>query len=245
MPKGYFYIQLPSFIFLINIIRPMQNVVLKADPRATDERTSHLRQQNIVPAVVYGRTQEPIAIKIDNSSLLRAYRNAGESTIIELKVGKIELEVLVHDVQRDPVTGDFTHMDFYAVTRWEKVHTNIALSFVGESAATKEGAVIEEVFKEIDVKCLPRHLVENFEVDLSKLENIGDVIRFSDLWIDTELYEVHMEDDAVIATASAPKVVEEEPVEVEGEEAEGEEGAETAEAGTEGEAEESEQKDWE
>jgi large subunit ribosomal protein L25 len=108
----------------------MESVTLNVDIRAQDEKVSHLRKDKIVPGIVYGKTQEPISIKIPNSDLLRAYRSAGESTIIDLKVGKKDVEVLVHNVQRDPVTGDFTHIDFYAVTRGEKVSTKIALSFI-------------------------------------------------------------------------------------------------------------------
>ncbi len=188
----------------------MESVTLNVDIRAQDEKVSHLRKEKIVPGVVYGKTQEPISIKIPNSDLLRAYRSAGESTIIDLKVGKKDVEALVHDVQRHPVTGDFTHIDFYAVTRGEKVSTKISLSFIGDAPAAKEGAIIDEVLKELDVKCLPRNLVEHFEVDLSKLVEVGDSIRFSDLGLDAEKYEISIQEDAVIVSASAPKVVEEE-----------------------------------
>lgn len=213
MPNIYFYIEsqgliLKTIYFLY--LEVMENVVLNADVRAKDEKVSYLRTQKMVPCVVYGKNQEPISMKIDNSSLLRAYRNAGESTIINLKVGKKDLEVLVHAVQREPVTGDFLHMDFYAVTRGEKVHTKIVLNFVGTAPAAKEGAIIDEITKELDVKCLPRNLVEHFDVDLSLLKEVGDAIRLSDLGLDSEKYEIHEGEDTVIVTAAKPKVVEEE-----------------------------------
>jgi len=209
----------------------MENVVLNAEIRAQDEKIKVLRQEKIVPCIVYGKTQEPISIKIDNSSLLRAYRSAGESTIINLQVGKKELEVLVHAVQRHPVTGDFTHMDFYAVTRGEKVTTKITLNFTGDAAAAKEGAIIDEITKEIEVKCLPRNLVDHFDVDISALKEISDSIRLSDLGIDAEKYEIAIPEDTVIVTASKPKVVEEEETTdaVEWEEGATEEGAEQGE----------------
>lgn len=190
----------------------MANVALTAEVRAKDEKTKALRKDKMVPCVVYGKTQEPISMKIDNSSLLRAYRNAGESTIIDLKVGKTELEVLIHSIQREPVTGDFLHIDFYAVTRGEKVHTKILLNFINDAPAAKEGAIIDEIIKEIDVKCLPRNLVDHFDVDLSSLALVGDSIRLSDIGLDAEKYEIHMSDDTVLVTASKPKVIEEEPV---------------------------------
>jgi large subunit ribosomal protein L25 len=70
------------------------------------------------------------------------------------------------------VTGDFSHIDFYAITRGEKVHTKISLNFTGESLAVKEGNILDEHMKEIEVKCLPKDLVDSFEIDLSRLKEV-------------------------------------------------------------------------
>jgi large subunit ribosomal protein L25 len=107
----------------------MENINLNADIRTTEEKLSEVRASKMVPAIVYGKHQEPILIKMDNSDFLRTFRKAGESHIINLKVEKEQIEVLVHDIQREPVSGDFLHIDFYAITRGETVHTKIALNF--------------------------------------------------------------------------------------------------------------------
>lgn len=191
----------------------MPTFSISAEIRTPDERASDLRKSKKVPGVVYGKTQEPISFTLDSSDFLRLYRKAGESNIIDLKVGKVELEVLVHQTQKHPVSGDFTHVDFYAITRGEKLTTKIHLNFVGESAAAREGAIIEELVKEIEVSCLPRNLTDHFDVDLSLLAEEGNVIRFSDIKIDTEKYEHSMNEDDVIASATMPKVVvDEDPV---------------------------------
>jgi len=132
-----------------------------------------------------------------------------------LKVGKVELEVLVHQTQKHPVMGDFTHIDFYAITRGEKLTTNIHLNFVGEAPAAKEGMLIQEVIKEIEVSCLPRDLKDHFDVDISTIVGEGDTIKVSDLGIDSEKYELSLNDDDVIVTCSVPRVVEEESEETE------------------------------
>jgi large subunit ribosomal protein L25 len=95
----------------------MENLNLNAVIRTTEEKLSELRTTKMVPAVVYGKHQEPILIKIDNSDFLRTFRKSGESHIINLNVSGSELEVLVHEVQKEPVSGDFLHIDFYAVTK--------------------------------------------------------------------------------------------------------------------------------
>ena len=179
---------------------------ITAEIRTTDTKPSAIRKLKKVPGIVYGKTQAPIAFSLDSSEFLRLYRKSGESNIINLKIGKEELEVLVHQTQKHHITGEFTHVDFYAITRGEVLQTQIHFNFIGESEAQKEWAIIEEIMKEVSVKCLPRNLVDHFDVDLALLKEVGDAIRISDLWIDSEKYELSVHDEDVVATASAPKV---------------------------------------
>jgi len=186
----------------------MAKLVLNAEKRNTAEKVKDLRAKRIVPAVVYGKTQESLSIQIDASDLLRMHRKAGESQIINLKIKGIkeEIEVLFHETQFEPVSGDFIHVDFYALTRGEKLNTKIQLNFVGNSEAIKEGCILSENVKELEISCLPKDLVESFDVDLSLLKEAGDVIKLADLGIDTEKYEIHhLHADDAIAVANKPK----------------------------------------
>lgn len=187
----------------------MAKLVLNAEKRNTADKTKVLRANRIIPGVVYGKTQESIAIQMDASDLLRIFRKAGESSIINLKIKGIkeEIEVLFHDSQFEPVSGEFMHVDFYALTRWEKLTTKIHLNFIGNSEAIKEGAILSENVKEIEVSCLPKDLVSSFDVDLSLLKKEEDVIRLSDLAIDTTKFEVlHLHSEDAIAVANKAKV---------------------------------------
>lgn len=187
----------------------MAKLVLNAEKRNTADKTKVLRANRIIPGVVYGKTQESIAIQMDASDLLRIFRKAGESSIINLKIKGIkeEIEVLFHDSQFEPVSGEFMHVDFYALTRWEKLTTKIHLNFIGNSEAIKEGAILSENVKEIEVSCLPKDLVSSFDVDLSLLKKEEDVIRLSDLGIDTTKFEVlHLHSEDAIAVANKAKV---------------------------------------
>ena len=186
----------------------MENINLNADIRTTEEKLSEVRTSKMIPAIVYGRNQESILLKMNYSEFLKTFRKAGESHIINLIVGKKEIEVLVHDIQREPVSGDFLHIDFYAITRGQKVHTKMALTFVWESQAIKEWAILEEHIKEIEVKVLPKNLVDCIEVDLSKLVEMGDSIKISELNIDTEKFEV-LTADTVVVSATKPAKIEE------------------------------------
>lgn len=184
----------------------MKDLVLNAQKRNSDEKLSEVRASKMVPWVVYGKNKESVSIKVDSSDLIKIYRVAGESHIITLNVDNVSTDVLVHDYQKDPVNWDFLHIDFYAITKGEKVTTKVSLSFVGTSEAAKNGALIEEHTKEIEVKTLPKDLVDFFEVNLEKLEKAGDIIRVSDLEIDSSKYEVLNTPNDVVVMAVEPKV---------------------------------------
>lgn len=183
----------------------MEKLVLKSELRSIDESLKSLRSSKIVPAVVYWHKQEPLKIKLDNSDFLRTYRVAWSNHIVSLEVDGKKIDVLVHEVQREPVSWNFLHVDFYAITKGEKVHTQIPLSFVGSSKAASEWAIIEELIKELEIKCLPTDLVDNFEVDLSLLNEIGDSIKVSDLKVSSKIEVLNWADE-VIVIASKPKV---------------------------------------
>lgn len=188
----------------------MANLSLKSNPRSKEEKVSHLRKSKQIPAVVYGKKTEAASIKVEYSDFLRTYRQAWESNIISLSVGKEEMDVLVYNVQKAPVTGDFIHVDFYAITRWEVLTTHIHLNFIGESQWAREGWILEEQIKELEVKCLPRNLVDHFDVNLDLLKEVGSMIKISDLGIDAEKYELTNDLEDVVAKVSAPRAEEEE-----------------------------------
>jgi len=185
----------------------MAELVLNAEIRNSDEKVKDLRANRIVPAVVYGKEQESISIKLGATDVLRIFRKVGESTIFTLKIDDKEIDVLFHETQKDPVSWEFIHIDFYAITKGKKLTTKIPLNFVGVSNAIKEGAILSENIKELEVSCLPKDLVNEFEVDLSLLEKSEDVIKLSDLGIDADKYEIHhLHADDAIAVANKSKV---------------------------------------
>jgi large subunit ribosomal protein L25 len=186
----------------------MEKLILNSEKRDLAIKVRDLRANRIVPAIVYGKNQESISIQMDASDLLRIHRTAGSSHIINLKIKgmKEEIEVLFHDTQFEPVSGEFIHVDFYALTRGEKLTTKIQLNFIGNSDAVKEGCILSENVKEIEVSCLPRNLVDSFTVDLTLLKKAEDVIRLSDLNIDTTKFDIHnLHSEDAVAVANKPK----------------------------------------
>jgi len=186
----------------------MTSFSIDAQIRAKDENCKHLRKQRKLPGVVYGKNQEPISLTLDSSDFLKLFRKAWESNIINLKVGKKDIEVLIHQYQKEPVTGEFIHVDFYALTRGEKLKTMVTLNFTWNSEAVKEGAILEELHKEIEIECLPKDLVDHIDVDLSVLKEFDSHIKVSDIKV-PDTIEILTSPEEVIVMVARPKKVEE------------------------------------
>lgn len=196
-------------IYNLNILNQfilhMEKIVLKSEKREASESTKTLRASKIIPAVVYGHKQKATSIKLNSSDILRAYRLAWKNHVIELDIDGEKMDVLFHEVQKAPISGDFLHIDFYAITKGEKVHTHIPLNFIWTSKAkTDEWAIIEELVRQLEVKCLPTDLIDSIEVDLSLLEKTWDNIKVSQLKVSSKI-EILTPQDEVIVLAAKPK----------------------------------------
>ncbi len=140
-----------------------------------------LRHAGSIPAVVYGAHHEATAIAVPAAAFGKVLREAGEATIVSLTGLGEELPTLIHEVDRDPLTNLPRHVDFYAVTKGEKVEVAIPLVFEGVSPAVEAGANLVKVMHEIEVEADPMSLPHDIKVDLSLLKSVGDQIHASDL----------------------------------------------------------------
>lgn len=181
-------------------------ITLKATVRElVGKKAKQLRKQDLIPAVMYGNKVAPQNVAVNYLDFQRVYSKAGESTLVELEVAGKKSNVLIHDIQLAPMSGRYTHVDFFQVNMKEEVETEIPLEFVGESAAVKAlGGVLVKNMDSVSVKCLPANLPEKFVVDLEKLATFEDVITAKDLKTSKEV-EIMLEDETVIAMVSEPR----------------------------------------
>jgi large subunit ribosomal protein L25 len=170
-----------------------------------------LRRTGVIPGVVYGAHQESTPIAINSAAFEKILRKAGEATIVSLDGLGAALPTLIHEVDLDPLTSLPRHVDFYAVTKGQKVEVPIPLHFEGQSAAVEAGANLVKVMHELEVKADPMNLPANIVVDISVLANIGDRIQARDLKL-PEGVELAIEPEEVVALIQ--EVVEEKVEEV-------------------------------
>jgi large subunit ribosomal protein L25 len=160
------------------------SIAISATKREANSHANYIaRGAGFVPAIVYGPGFEPKNISVDRKALIVAYKQTGESTLVDLEIaGEKLVKVLIQDLQFDPLSSEIIHVDFRAVDLTKEITAKIKLRFVGEAPAVKElGGTFVHALDEIEVKALPTALVSSLEVDISKLKTFDDAIRISDL----------------------------------------------------------------
>ena len=209
----------------------------------TGKKTKQLREQDLIPAVLYGQGIKNQNISLIKNDFNKIQEEAGSSNLIDLNIDEDKsVKVLIQDFQKDATSGDFTHVDLYQIKEGQKITTDVQLKFSGEAPAVKElSAILVKNIDRIEIECLAQDLekLEDLTVDLSGLETFDDVIYIKDLLIPEEIKVLNNPDDAVVIVTEPKEEIIEQPEEA----AEGEEGAEGE--GAEGEGAEGETKEGE
>lgn len=140
------------------------------------------RHQGKVPANVFGPNYKSMSISIELKNFGKAYKVAEETGIIYLRVDKEELPVLIRGVQRHPISHRILHVDFRKIDLKQKIETEVPVKTIGESeAVVQKGGVLLTQMSAVRVESLPEDIPHEIEVDISKLKEIGDEIKVSDL----------------------------------------------------------------
>lgn len=183
----------------------MEKVVLKASKRdVVGKQVKALRRNGQLPAVIYGRHVEPIAISLDAHSTGLAFTKLTSSTLVTIDVEGTEYAALVREKQRNYIKGNLTHVDFLAVDLTEKITTKVHLTFTGVAPAVKDySAVLVHRMEQLEVECLPTDLPERILVDISSIKAIGNSIRVRDIQLPANVAVLEDEDEIVMIATLA------------------------------------------
>jgi large subunit ribosomal protein L25 len=205
-------------------------IVDKREDKGTNP-SGRLRAEGRVPAVLYGGGIPPVPISVDDLAVREILKQeAGENTIflLKLKGTTEERQAMIKELQVDPISGKFIHIDFIRVTAGHKLNVTIRIDLIGDCAGVRHGGRIDFQSRELQVEVLPRHMFDHIDVDTTDME-IGDVVTVADLEDQIPESAKFLEDPSrVILVVELPRLVEEEEEEeLEGlEDLETEEGAE-------------------
>ncbi len=208
----------------------MERIDLKVQVRKSTGKggARKLRREGFIPGVVYGAGMDSVALAIDGVAFRSSIRGeTSGNAIINLSLGGSGQEetkvVMIRDMQIEPVSHTILHVDFHEIDLQEAVEVSVPLELVGKPEGVKEGGILQQIERELEIRCMPLNIPEKIEVDVSNLA-IGDSLHVSDITAAGE-FEVLSAGDKTIAAVAAPAAEEEEVAEeaVEGEEAAAEE----------------------
>ncbi|MFQ5997335.1 MAG: 50S ribosomal protein L25 [Dehalococcoidales bacterium] len=183
------------------------------------KKTRFLRRQGITPAHLYGHNIKSLTLQCDTTELQHLIAQAGRTRLIDLEIdGDKPKSVFVREIQRDEITQQLLHVDFYQVKKTEKITVEVPIVFVGEAPALKgKGRMIAHGVTSLSIECLPSNVPPQIEIDLSPLEELEQAIYVRDIVLDPDITVNTDPDQLVVKVSEAivKEVVEEVVEEVE------------------------------
>jgi len=200
----------------------MESIELQVDPRDTRGKgaSRKLRRAGRLAAVLYGPKLGSIPVSVDAKDLEAKAGSVRGSVLVRLQSAAAEIGerlALVKELQRNPVTGELLHADFYEVDVKSKLRVRVPIEFVGKPIGVEMGGILQPVLRELEVLCLPTDIPKVVQVNVSSLA-IHDVFHLSDVQPPPGV-EVHFDSDEPVVTILAPTVEEVKVEAAEGEEA--------------------------
>lgn len=189
------------------------------------EEKKDLRGGGFIPATLYGPEIKSSNLYVSAKEFVKIFQQVGENALFTLHIEKHKEKpmVLVHEVQRDPITGEIIHVDFFQPKLTQKIEAEIPVVFLGEAPAVKEsGGTLIKNIQEITVKALPQDLPREISISVTGLATFDDKVFVKDITVNPGI-EVLNDPDEIIAQVAPPEKVEEElakPVEEKVEEVE-------------------------
>lgn len=173
--------------------------------QARTEKADALRAQSLIPAVIYGPNCEATNLTLPGQTFEKLYEQAGYSNLISLTLdGKDLGQVVIKDIQIDPLKRNITHADLYQVDMSQEMNGEIGLTFLGTAPAVKMlGGNLHIAKESINMRCLPSALVDHIDVDLSILDSFDKAIYVKDLNI-PEGITVEDDESILVAKVDAP-----------------------------------------
>ncbi len=170
-----------------------------------------LRREGKIPGVIYGSSREPQPLTVDPS---KVRENLGSNAIVELKIldGEEELETetaMIKDYQKHVIKDELLHVDFQAISMDETISVTVPTEITGTSVGVKEGGVLQQLIREVEIECLPEDIPESLEVEITELD-VGDSFQISDLEPGENIEILHDPDDVLVTVVPPSEEVTEE-----------------------------------
>jgi len=183
---------------------------LTVEKREAGVDLAGIRSKGFIPAVFYGHKQASTSISVKEVDFLKAWKQAGESSVINLTGNDIDLEVLIQDLDLDPVTDVVRHVDFYVIEKGKKVTVHVPVEFTGVAPAVKDlGGILVKVLHELEIEAMPKDLPHNLVADVSGIATFEDRVFAKDIVLPSGVTLLTNPEDVVASVAQAVEEKEE------------------------------------
>jgi large subunit ribosomal protein L25 len=209
----------------------MSNIVMTVEKRDKEElkknSSRRLRNNGFIPAVIYGQAIEPVCIKIDSKKLKEILKGRSiTNLILDMKItengkdakGNSKEIAIIKEVQKDPIKGNFLHLDFLRIQMEKEVETSVHIVILNEEESIgikDEGGVVQHGLRELHISCLPMDIPENITYDIKEL-TMGHSVKVSEFVVKEGIKILNDPEEVVVSIIHPTHlVVEEAPVEEE------------------------------
>jgi len=190
----------------------MEIITLPAKTREiTGKKVSELRNQDMIPAIIYGKAITPQNISLSAKDFDKVFKQAGDTTVIDLQIdeSKTHHQVLIQNVEYTPIRDRINHVELLAISLTDKVKVSIPVILINTETAEKLGGNLILNLDEIEVEALPNDLPHQIEIDCSVFTEFGHTIYIRDLQLNKNV-KILEELDSPIVSFDAPEKIEEE-----------------------------------
>ena len=174
------------------------------------KKTKVLRERGILPGVLYGPKIKSQNVEVDLKEFEKAYKEAGESTLISLEIDKKKYMALIHELKLDPLSDEPIHVDFYQPSLEKEIEVEIPIILEGEPEAVRNlGGTLIKNISEVEVRALPQNLPKEIRINIEGLKTFEDHILVKDLKVAQEV-KILKDSEEIVAQVTPPEKVEEE-----------------------------------
>jgi len=193
----------------------MEATKLTAEHRTTVRKgLGALRRSGLLPAVMYSADKQPLSLQLDSREASQTLNRIQGTVLIDLAVKDTTHKTLVREVQRNFITDEILHVDFYEVAMDRLMRVKIPVRLTGNSyAVTSLGGVLVRGLPEIEIECLPGDLVSEIRVDLEPLKEINTALYVNDIKLPEKIRMLSHGDEmtARVTYASLEEITTEKP----------------------------------
>lgn len=186
------------------------NIKVEAREETGKGAVRRLRREGKIPGIIYGRGREPLPLSVDP---LDVSKKINSNVIVDLIIEGEEVQeeevAMIKDYQKDVIKGNLLHVDFLKISMDEKIEVSVPVNIVGTAIGVKEGGVMQQLMREVDIEALPDDIPDEIDLDISELD-VGDSLQVDDLDVKESVEILNSPEDVIITIVTPSEEIEEE-----------------------------------